>query len=253
MRSPIRIGAGTSRQTHDPVPAVDLLSPWVHQELAVRRTRGRMMAATAALVVLLAAVWSVQHLRVTHAREVLSEAQAETQRLEAEAAELAPLSVYIATVEQRKVLVAETMSGDVALSQVVRDVRALAPAGAHLDSVVVGVTPPVREGVPATGANASATSAQLADATCPGPDPFNTRTVVGCITLTGTAASRADVGELVVALGHDQLFVEPFISTTTTGEGTEVTFTGSVGLSQRVFTQRYAEMDDLLAQQESAP
>ena len=52
---------------------------------------------------------------------------------------------------------------------------------------------------------------------------------------------------LLVNLGDDRLFVEPFISTTTTAEDDVVTFTGSVGLSERAFSKRYADMEKLLA------
>jgi hypothetical protein len=81
---------------------------------------------------------------------------------------------------------------------------------------------------------------------CPGPDPFNTRVVVGCITLSGSAANRSAVSDLVIGLGDSELFVEPFISTTTTADGEGVTFTGSVGLSERVFSNRYTDLDKLL-------
>ena len=50
---------------------------------------------------------------------------------------------------------------------------------------------------------------------------------------------RSQVGELVTRLGGSDLFVEPFISTTTTGDAQEVTFSGSVGLSAKVYSLRY--------------
>ena len=75
---------------------------------------------------------------------------------------------------------------------------------------------------------------------CPGPDPFNTKPVIGCITLAGSATSRAQVGELVIALDRIGLFVEPFISTTSASDST-VTFGGSVGLSQAAFSKRYGK------------
>jgi hypothetical protein len=83
---------------------------------------------------------------------------------------------------------------------------------------------------------------------CPGPDPFNTRVVVGCVELSGTATSRAIVGDFVIRLGKDPMFVEPFISTTTS-DGAEVMFTGSVGLSTKAYTSRYKAMRDLLTQE----
>jgi len=47
-------------------------------------------------------------------------------------------------------------------------------------------------------------------------------------------------------LGDSALFVEPFISTTTTADGEKVIFTGSVGLSEQVFSNRYADLKRLL-------
>jgi hypothetical protein len=82
---------------------------------------------------------------------------------------------------------------------------------------------------------------------CPGPDPFSTRVVVGCVTVSGSASSRDDVGDLVVRLGEDPLFVEPFISTTTTADEEQVTFSGSVGISPKVYSRRYADLERLLA------
>ena len=79
---------------------------------------------------------------------------------------------------------------------------------------------------------------------CPGPDPFQTEPIIGCVTLSGTAVSRAEVGELVTRLGSIGLFVEPFVSTTTTGDAQAVTFSGSVGLSDKVYSHRYGPVPD---------
>jgi hypothetical protein len=54
------------------------------------------------------------------------------------------------------------------------------------------------------------------------------------------------VGELVVRLGDDPAFVEPFISTTTTADEERVSFSGSVGLSRKLFTKRFADIEALL-------
>jgi hypothetical protein len=50
----------------------------------------------------------------------------------------------------------------------------------------------------------------------------------------------------VINLGAEELFVEPFISTTTSGDADEVTFSGSVGLSDKVYSRRYAELEKVL-------
>jgi hypothetical protein len=66
------------------------------------------------------------------------------------------------------------------------------------------------------------------------------------VTLSGTADSRDTVGRLVQGLAGVNGFVEPFISTTTTADEEQVTFTGSVGLSPRVYSHRFADVHKLL-------
>lgn len=220
---------------HSTVPSVNLLSPWTFEAIATRTLRRRFTVAAAVLALVVGAGWGVQHLRVGQAEQVLTVEQAETSRLTAETNELAPVRTYVATVAQQKGLVQEAMAAEVPVSRVLDGIGAATPLGLRVESLGVLVTPPLQEGAVAVASP------------CPGPDPFNTRTVVGCVTLAGTAGSRAAVGDFVVNLGDDRLFVEPFISTTTTSDGDVVTFTGSVGLSEKAFSKRYADMEKLLA------
>ena len=242
---------------HTPVPTVNLLSPWAFEALATRRLRRRFVAAGCVLVLLLGAGWAVQHLRVGQAQQVLTVEQAETARLTAQTQELAPVRTYVATVDQQKMTVQEAMQHEVYLSRVLSGLENASPTGADVESVAVTMTPPPATpagttAAPSTGTEATGEAAAPAPTTpstvspCPGPDPFNTKVVVGCITLSGSADSRATVGELVINLGDDKLFVEPFISTTTTADGDQVMFTGSVGLSTKAFSKRYADLDALL-------
>ena len=117
------------------------------------------------------------------------------------------------------------------------------PSGTSLQSISVILAPDAAgAGAPASSTTAPATggTSTAGASVCPGPDPFQTETIIGCVTLSGTAVSRAEVGELVTRLGSMGLFVEPFISTTTTGDTASVTFSGSVGLSEKVYSNRYA-------------
>ena len=227
-------------------PSVNLLSPWALDALAARRLRQRFGAAAVILVLLVLAAWGAQQIRVGQAEQVLAVEQAETGRLTSATTALAPVRTFLASVEQRKQLVADTMASEVYFSRVLDALAAAAPAAADVESVTITLTPaqaatPVAPTAPTEG-GAPAT----VESPCPGPDPFNTRPVVGCIQLTGTADSRASVGEFVIALGEDDQFVEPFISTTTTADEQAVTFTGSVGLSEKVFSGRYTHIDRLL-------
>lgn len=233
---------------HPTIARVNLLSPWVFADIETRRLRRRFAVAGCALVLLLGAGWGIQHLRVTQARQVLAIEQAETSRLTLRTEELAPVRDFVAAVERQKLTVSTAMANEAYTSRVLGELRDTAPPGTDIESVTVTVTGPLDAG-PAGQATAPAASAVATP--CPGPDPFSTQEMVGCLALSGTASSRAAVGDLVIGLGDSDLFVEPFISTTTTAGTTRVTFTGSVGLAPKVMTARYDDMDKLLARRDA--
>ncbi len=164
------------------------------------------------------------------ARKLVAVEQSETTRLTAQTQVLAPVRAFVNGVAVQEQTVNGAMADEIYFSEVLRGIRDATPPGAQLGTLAVTLAPPAQPGATGQAANP-----------CPGPDPFNTRVVVGCVQLSGTAGSRAEVGDLVVALGHSKLFVEPFISTTTTAEGDGVTFSGSVGLSEKVYSGRYQD------------
>jgi hypothetical protein len=212
------------------LPRVDLLPDSERERMAVRRLRRRFGAGALALIAIVGAGWALQHERVGRAEQLVAVEQAETDRLTSQVQVLAPIRVFVDGVAVQERTISETMAGEVYFSEVLDGIREATPAGAEIAALSVSLTPPA--------ADPQATSA----AACPGPDPFNTRAVIGCVTLSGTAASRADVGDLVVALGDSGLFVEPFVNTTTTGDDAadaEVAFSGSVGLSEKAYSGRY--------------
>lgn len=255
----VRRPSSSKRKGRIPVtlPSVNLLSPWALERIAVRRLRIRFMVGCLGLVVAVAAAWGVQTMRVADAESLLVTEDAETSRLAEQTNELQPVKAYVAGVEQQKVAVSGAMGTEIYFSKVFEAMSVAAPDGVVLDSLVVVLAPPppapVPAPAPAEGSDkdkdedgGQATPAPAAPATpplCPGPDPFQTREVVACITLSGSAGSRAEVGAFVVALGADDSFVEPFISTTTTSDASQVTFSGSVGLSEKVFSGRFADLD----------
>jgi hypothetical protein len=221
-------------RTHPPagLPRVNLLSASAFAQLAAHDLRRRFLVAGVGLVVLVATAGTLQHLRVAEAGRVLAAEQLETTRLGTDNQALAPVRAFVAGVELQQQTVESNMAPEVYTSDVLRALLDAAPPGVRLDTLTLTVA--AAQADPAGGA-----AAVPAPATCPGPDPFNTRTAIGCVTLSGTAASRAEVGDLVISLGDVGLFVEPFISTTTTVDTTGVTFSGSVGLSRAAFSGRF--------------
>lgn len=251
-------GAATPAPADPAGPAsVDLLSPWVHDALRVRALRFRFAWAGLAMVVLVAAAWGGQQLRLAEARADLRGEEAVGTSLDRAIADLAPVERYVAAVRAQGGLVGAAMFTEIEFSQVLKTLAQVRPRGTDLDAVSLTLPAP---GVPAAdGTTAPAATGTLpatpslpADdavdpvvlgrgiaAACPGPDPFATLAIVGCVTLSGTAPDRRVVAELVRRLDREELFVEPFVSTTTTADDEPVTFSGSVGLSPLVFSGRY--------------
>ncbi|MDP2774283.1 MAG: hypothetical protein Q8O61_12095 [Nocardioides sp.] len=229
--------------------AVNLLSPWVLDGLRVRRLRRQFGVAALVVLVLLAGGWTFQRLRLEQARADLHGEQAVTTGLQRQIEDLGEIRTYVQGVQRRASTVQDAMFAQVSFAEVLRALQSATPPGARIESL--SVTLPVPGAAPTAGTfagpEALAQARGLAAASCPGPDPFRTRVIVGCLDLTGTAGDREQVGRLVINLGRDRLFVEPFVSTTTTGDGAGVSFTGSVALSPQVFSRRYDDLSRLLA------
>ena len=226
------------------LPSVNILSPWVFERMAISQLRQRFTLAGLVLILFVVAGWAVQGLRIDQAEKVLAVEQAETSRLTAETNELAPVQTFVATVGQHQLSVQNNMAAEIYFSRVLEELQNATPFAANVESVSIALDP--NAGSVALGNDPAVGEALPVVSPCPGPDPFNTKLVIGCITLSGSAGSRADVGELVINLGAEELFVEPFISTTTSGDADEVTFSGSVGLSDKVYSRRYAELEKVL-------
>ncbi|MDO9495238.1 MAG: hypothetical protein Q7J48_06020 [Nocardioides sp.] len=235
--------------------AVNLLSPWVLEGLRVRRLRQRFGVAAVVVLVLIAGGWTFQRLQLEQTRADLHGERAVTTGLQRQIEDLGEIRTYVQGVQHRASTVQDAMFTQVSFSQVLRALEAATPRGVRIESI--SVTLPVAGSEPAAGVVSFADPEELEaargldGASCPGPDPFGTKVVVGCLDLTGTAGDRDQVGRLVINLGREGLFVEPFVSTTTTGDGTGVSFTGSVALSPQVFSRRYDDLTGLLTKEAS--
>lgn len=247
-----------TQQTDRGLPSVNFLSPQVFEAIATRRLRRRFATAGCALILFFGAWSVVQAVRVNQAEQILAIAQAEGVQLGAQTRALAPVRAYVSAVDKQKHTVQTAMANEVYVSRVLDGLRASAPDGVNVQTASVAVaSPDIAAGAGApTGAVAAATGA------CPGPDPFLIRPAAGCLTMTGSATNRRAVGDFVISLGGSPLFLDPFISATTatvaaTSAATtaatvaaprdSVTFTGSVSLSPKAFSRRYADLDALLA------
>ncbi len=231
--------------------SVNLLSPWVLEEIHVRKLRLRFVLGALVLLLLLAAAWGALRMNLASSEEDLRGESAVADGLNAQISEMGDVQTYVGDVTVRTTKVEETMADEVAYSTVLRTLDEALPDGASYEAITLTLAP--------DSGPAAADSGSPDDPVCPGPDPFGARVTVGCIVLSGTADDRDDVSALVQALDESNLFVEPFIDATTTdaGDGPRVTtFSGSLGLDPATFSHRYADIDgseDDAKKQESTP
>ncbi|HEX3828842.1 MAG TPA: hypothetical protein VHV82_16395 [Sporichthyaceae bacterium] len=265
------------------LPSVNLLSPKTLQRLAVRRVRRRLVAGGLVAVVFVGGGWMVQSARLTSAHQQLTDEQAATTPLNAQLTALAPIATFYSELDARKTAASQAMAAEVLFSAALADLNNRTPKNMLITnlavtltpSVVTAVAPPVSpltqagidangndttsaaaagtasaaplgtttSSTPATGNTATASAS--AGASCAQQDPFDPTAVIGCITLSGNAPSRAVVGDFITNLKASQLYATPFITTTTvTGaDGVQqVQFNGSVGLTGAAVSGRYADL-----------
>ncbi len=237
--APVPVAASRKSGGTSALAAVNLLSPWVLEELAVRRLRMRFLAAGIALVVLVAGAYGVLWMHLNNTREELRGDDAVAAGLNKQIKDMGDVQSYVGDVTVRGKAVATAMGGEVAFSGVFVELRQSMPGGADLTGLTVTL--------PAEPLNTDEAPSENGDAdtlVCDGADPFGSRVVVACIELTGTAQTRDQVSRLVEALASSDLFVEPFISTTTRSDNDDpatngVEFTGTVGVSPEARSGRY--------------
>ncbi len=224
--------------------AVNLLSTWVLEENRVHSLRLRFLAGALGLALLVGLAWTGLNLRISAKESELQDLEVAGAKLQTQITDMAPMRTYASSIKLRSTMVADSMASEVEFSRALSALTDLLPAGTVITTFGGTLTPISATAVPTNDASA-----------CPGPDPFGATTIAGCVVLTGTAPSREAVSRLVLTLSSNKLFVEPFITTTTTDDQDVVAFSGSVGLDPRLLTGRFAlpETDAAPAETEATP
>jgi Tfp pilus assembly protein PilN len=247
-RSPQR---GRRRAAVATTAAVNLLSPWVLDELRVRALRRRFVLGAVALLVVVAGTWGYLRLDLMRDQQDLRDDEAIGDGLQQQIGELADVKQYVANINVRVNSVEDTMTAQLAYAQVMEELDAALPQGAAFGTIEITPTAVRNDQDPAV---AEATEV----ATCPGADPFGARPVVACVALMGTACSREDVSRLVESLSRSKLFVEPFVSVTTASrdesdsDSCGIDFEGTLGLDDATYTGRFADIDGSDAEEPDA-
>lgn len=214
-------GKSRAAEISEPV-AVNLLSPWVLEELRVLRLRKRFVLATLALLLVIGLCWMGLKLQLHRAEQEVRSEENVTAGLSDQIETLSPVRTYVTDVEKRSRMVENVTGAEARFSLALAALADALPRTASLSSLTVKL--PV-----------GAVAGEEGEAVCPGPDPFGgaTRELVACMEISGTADSRDDVSDFVRRLAQVPLFLEPFVATTTRDTDQDVTWTGTVGITTR--------------------
>ncbi|MCM0622382.1 hypothetical protein [Nocardioides bruguierae] len=250
--------AGKAPVAPPPRHGVNLVSPWVLEQHRVRHLRRRFVYGVGSLVLVLGLVGTGMHFALAQAEAELSGEQAVTDGLQLRISALDDVSAYVSSVRGRGLVTRTLMSTQVDTAAVVKGLDKALPDGAELASLTFTLAPAAdtttdaattTDGTTTDGAATDATAAVDPDrgigATCAGPDPFGANPVLTCVSIAGTAPDRQAVARLVERLESDEMFSEPFITTTTAGED-GVTFAGTVGVTSVAFTGTYDDLASAL-------
>ncbi len=230
---------GGRRRAQGISASVNLLSPWVFQEMRVRTLRQRFVAAAVVLLLVVAAAYGLLRMTLANAEADLRDDEAATGELQTQIAELSDVSTYVGNVALREAAVSETMAREVDVAQLMRSLDEALPDGAAFTAVNTILT---------NDPSAVDPAAATETTPCPGADPFGSLETVGCIELSGVADNRADIGAILQALSETKVFENPFVTATTKaddeGPGAGgVDFVGSVAVSEKALTDRYLPAD----------
>ena len=210
------------------MPDVNLLPPRVFDAVAAKKARRKLAAAGGVLALLVVGTYLAQTAQIMVANNALDEETAKSAGLDQQVRSLMPVKVFYAGVAAQKASVQKTMARELYFSQVTTELVKTAPPGVGIETITV-----------ATGGQAGESSST--GTACPAANPFQPVAIVTCVQFTGTAPTRAWVSLFLVNLNKSTKFANVYIPVTDSMDGKAVTFNGSVGVTEKFFSNRYAD------------
>ncbi len=220
--------AATPRFTPS-LPQADLLSEYVHDTVRATSAKRKIIIVAVGIISLNALIWFGQAPLINAARSGLTASEVSMTEYNEQVNALAPIRDLYGEIIAQKKTVNRTLSSEVLTSTLLRTVADAAPQhGVTLTAVNVGVT-----GIPGTSEGTDVSG-------CPNPDPFQATTTIGCVTINGTAPSRADAAAFLNSIDQSAAFINAYLSAAQVNEGeSRLSFTASVALAQAAFSGRY--------------
>jgi Tfp pilus assembly protein PilN len=179
--------------------AANLLPPEIVESRRGRKVRRIVVSALAAFIALLAGWYSLASYQTSLARDDLSSAQSDVERL---ARLQKPFAELISAQNESRsidVQLSALLAGDLQWSRLLSSLRAAAPQGVQITSVTSAL---------AAGADGAGGSSGSAGSRLPST---STEKLVGTITITGTATSKVAVAAYVDALAKAPGLANPLL------------------------------------------
>ena len=208
-------------------PDVNLLPPHVFDAVHAKRAQHQLAMAAGVLVLVVAGAYAAQTAQIMVANNALDLETGRSAVLDKQVRDLGPVKVFYAGVDAQKATVKKTMARELYFSDVTSELLKNTPAGVHLETMTVSVA-------------AEAGTSSGSGAACPAANPFKPVPMVTCVQFTGTATGREDVALFLVNLNNSSKFANVYVPVTDSGDGKAVTFNGSVGITAKFFSNRYA-------------
>ena len=210
------------------LPDVNLLPPHVFQAALAKKAQHKLILVGGVVVLVLAGGYAGQSAQIMVANNSLDKVMAKSADLTQQVNTLRPIKAFYDGVSAQKVAVQQTMVHELYYSKVASELLTSSTAGVNVQTIAV---------------SAVAGPGVASPASCPLADPFaqTAANLVTCVQFTGTATGRDALSTFLTSLNKSDNFVNPYVPVTDSGDGKQVTFNGSVGITDKFFTNRYVD------------
>jgi Tfp pilus assembly protein PilN len=200
------------------VSQVNLLPREILQRQRLRRLSYLIGVGAAALVALIFLFYLVQVGTLGSVQEEIDQQERTNQAIQAQIQTLQEFEDLQAEAQRKQELLDAAFAGEMSFSGVLTDVSRLIPGTAFLNDMTIQTAAPAQPTDPAV--------------------PAATQTFVGAISFGGTSTDYDTVADLLTRLERVEGWVNPWVQSAADAEGTGVTFTTGVDLSEDVLTER---------------
>ena len=210
----------TTYQWPDPAkPSAMLVPPYIRHKRANEKTY-RTMSVTVLSTVALVVLASIASAGLAlQSSSNLDTAKADQAKAQIQIDKYAEVAAYYDGLTARQTSLEEKLSGDISYYDLASKVIGAIPSGIKMNSLET-----------------------MPGAPCPGPNPFVSESVQGCIKVSGKAVDTTTVGDFVAslaALSESSALVEPFVSALSSQTGGDMNFQVSINYTPDALTNRF--------------